>query len=506
MEPAAGAFRRRAGHGIVGIMCRAVVRLAVTIAAALLPLAAQDGPLAAAAKALQAAPCLRHARVGLQVVDLQDGRVLLAARADEGFVPASNQKLITALVALSTLGPDHRFRTALEMAGEVRDGELIGDLLFSGGGDPSLGSRFDASSAAAIDDLAKAVVDLGVRQLSGRVIGVADCQADEHRGTGWAVDDLLEDYAAPFGGLCYRDNVVSVHVSPTQPGVEPTVRIEPDFGMLTVQNQVLCDKPGSPTALRLQAGPMHSAGQTLVLRGTLGADSKAQELRVAVADPTLFAAMAMRAALQRRGIEVRGAALAAAATDRLPSMPKELGHHESPPLRQLLVPMLQDSINLWAEQLLRLAARRATDFSSTAGTALHTKAMLQKLGVDVDGMVVADGSGLSRLNLVQPRQLAAVLQAAFRSPHRSAFVDALPRAGVDGTLRTRFVTGAAHGRVRAKTGSLARVIALSGYCARAEPSAAPLLFVVLINDFDGDDAEVKAAVDAFVQALAEQVH
>jgi D-alanyl-D-alanine carboxypeptidase/D-alanyl-D-alanine-endopeptidase (penicillin-binding protein 4) len=220
-----------------------------------------------------------------------------------------------------------------------------------------------------------------------------------------------------------------------------------------------------------------------------------------LADPPLFAATLLAGELERAGIAVTGEP-GTSAVSPPPGSARGIAVHRSAPLSSLLRTMLGDSDNLQAEQMWRTAARLATGDGGTDAAAAHSMRVLSRLGVDVHDLVMADGCGLSRRNLVRPMQVVAALLAMWRSPHRAVFVDALPLAGVSGTLHERFTGGAAHGRVRAKTGSIARVVCLSGYVPRADAAVPPLVFSVLWNDFTGADDEPKAIVDAFVQELA----
>lgn len=410
---------------------RAAVLLAAFTAGCVAPPPACD--LEAAVQRFVDAAHAFGGRVGVAVVDVDSGAMLASSDADQGFVPASNLKLVTAAVALQTLGPDATLRTELLRTGGVPDGVLHGDLVLRGFGDPTFGRGDDARLGA----LVAAVQALGVQRIAGSVCGDGSWLGDEHLGSGWEWADLAEDCAAPFGGLCCGGNVREVV------GGDGTVR------------------------------------------------------RVPVADPAAFAAATLAAALARAGIEITGQRHAAAG-----DVERTVLTVQSPPLAELLRPLLQDSDNLFAEQLWRVAARSAGEPGSESA-ARHTARQLAALGVDTTGMVFADGSGLSRLSLLRPERLVAILVALHRSPFREVVTAALPLAGATGTLRGRFTDGPARGRVRAKTGTLTRVTCLSGYLDR--PSRAPLAFAILWNDFLGSDDDAHRIVDAFVQDLAAAV-
>lgn len=447
----------------------------------------QADPLAGALAELLAHPELAGGRVGVSVLDAATGATLVETAADRGFATASNMKLVTAAVALVTLGPAHTAATELWAHGEVRDGVLHGDLVLRGHGDPAFGAG--AAGRGQLEALVAAVRDRGITRVAGRVVGDDSWLGRERLGLGWQWDYLDADYAAPFGALCCAGNVVTVRLAPGPNG--PVVVVEPPWYPVRVG----VESVAAGAVTRIVAARALGA-EAIDVAGTLAADARPQTLRVAVLDPAAFAAEHMAAALRAAGIEIAAAqpTIAEAARIRLASV-------SSPPLSALVRPLLLHSDNLTAEVVGRSAARIATGDGSTAGLARHALQVLDRLGVETNGMVLADASGLSRRNLVQPRQLARLLLLMRNSPYRDVFEAALPVGGESGTLRARFTGGPARGRVRAKTGFIARVVCLSGYMPRPG-GGEPLVFSIMLNDFTCSDAAAKAAVDAFVQQLA----
>lgn len=466
-----------------------VVLLAVLFAAcAGVPPATDQGAIQRALDELLARPELAGGRVGVHVLEAPGGRTLAEHAAERGFAPASNGKLATAATALATLGAEHRFATELWVRGPVEDGVLRGEVRLVGGGDPAFGTR------AQFDAIAAALRGHGVQRIVGRVVGDDTWLGSEHRGLGWQWDYLDEDYAAPFGGLCCRGNTIAVHVAVDAGAIQ--VRLEPPIGPQPWVDVGIVEA-GQPAQLAVRR-PLGS--ERIEVVGELAADAAPQVVRIAVHDPARFAAAVLQHELAVRGLPF----------DELPDVvaagaPTRLVTSASASLGELLQPLLGASDNLVAEQLWRGAARHATGAGDTPAAARHARDVLARLAVPVPGLVLADGSGLSRRNLIQPRQLTALLSAAWRAPWREPFFAALPLAGVSGTLRKRFQDGPAHGRVRAKTGTIARVVCLSGYVPRANLLAPPLVFSVLLNDFVCSDDEARAAIDAFVQALAAAV-
>jgi D-alanyl-D-alanine carboxypeptidase/D-alanyl-D-alanine-endopeptidase (penicillin-binding protein 4) len=467
-------------------------------ALSLLLLGAQQGvgaaDVAAAAARLCADPRLADARVGIDVRDLATGEVLASVDADKGFLPASSAKLITAAVALLALGPDFRFTTRLVARGELAGGVLRGDLVLVGAGDPSLGGRHEVDGPlSTLRRAADEALRRGLRSVTGAVLGDDDCFADEGPGDGWSADDEGKAYAAEVSGLCFAENVVRLVLRPTSAGELAALEEQPSVPGLRVRNEVRCARTATAVAAARTRGP-----DAIVLGGVLGLEGAALPTAVAVPHATAWAAAAMREALLQAGVAVAGPA-ADRDAHAAPLAPESatLAEVRSPPLDQLLSVLLADSQNLYGEQLLRAAAAGA----AMPAAAANAKAMLARLGVDPGGLALADGSGLSRYNLVRPSHLAALLAGMWRSAQRPAFLAALPAAG-EGTLRERFSSSPFAKRIRAKTGSMRHVVALSGYALRADQAAPPLAFAVLVNNFTCAAGDVEAAIDGFVEAVA----
>ena len=467
--------------------------------AACLP--AQD--LTAAMRKLVDDPRLAGGRVGVVVLDLETGGVLCANDADSAFVTASNMKLISSAVALTTLGPEYRFRTLVQARGTIEDGVLRGDLELVGSGDPTLGGRHEHSAAAPLERFAAAISEQGIRRVTGRVLGNDNCQPDEILGTGWSWNDESAAYSAQMSGLCFAENCIRVVIQAKAPGAPAKIRLIPetDYVAVTWAAAVRADKRAGPLRVQRQ-----HARNRVVVSGAMPAQSSfGQDL--SVDNPTGYAAHVLRETLLAKGIAVGGAAMDldfVSAGSRPMGEPHILAEHLSPPLAEILVTLNKVSQNLYAEQLIRAASRHAGGKSDMRSAAAHAGRVLRELGVDTAGMKIADGSGLTRLNLVHPAQLAALLAGIWRGPHRDLFLSTLPVAGVDGTLRSRFGSSAARGHVRAKTGYIRHVVALSGYVPRPGADRPPLVFSILVNNFVCKTSQAKAAVDRFVGVLAQR--
>lgn len=445
----------------------------------------QEARVRAAIDEVLADPDLPTAFWGIVVRDAQTGRVVLSRNEDKRFLPASNLKILTTATALDALGPDYRYTTRLYLIGSVADSTLTGDLVIRGSGDPTFGSdgRGDPLSA-----WAEALADAGVRRVVGRIVGDDDAFEDDRYAEGWDVTHIAsENYAPPSGGLVWNDNLVGIQIAGD--GAGQPVRFESDPpGFATLQGDVRTGGRGR-LDLRRTLGTDEFQLRGVVPTGYRGT------IQVPVANPTLYAVFGFADRLSEAGIDVSRADLVD--VDDLPGG-LDYGAAEpvrvsvSPPLRDIIEQINRESDNLYAEQVFRTfgggAVRAAGD---------RVQAFVTESGADGDALSVADGSGLSRKDLVTPASLAAVLRAMRSHPAGRDFVRSLPEGGGQGsTLRNRLGDVS----VRAKTGSLESVRCLAGYV--DGPDGTPYVFVLMANNYTAQSRQIAQAQDRIVRAIA----
>jgi D-alanyl-D-alanine carboxypeptidase/D-alanyl-D-alanine-endopeptidase (penicillin-binding protein 4) len=179
----------------------------------------------------------------------------------------------------------------------------------------------------------------------------------------------------------------------------------------------------------------------------------------------------------------------------------ELAHRESTPLFEDLRITDKVSQNLHAEMALLAVGRARRHIGSREAGLAELATLLGEMGIPETSYTFADGSGLSRLDLVAPDAVVRLLAYLYRSSVREPWLGLLPVAGEDGTLHARFAGSPAAGRVRAKTGSLAHVAALSGYAGRRDGTM--LAFSILINNYNGPDSAMRAAIDRICELMIE---
>jgi D-alanyl-D-alanine carboxypeptidase/D-alanyl-D-alanine-endopeptidase (penicillin-binding protein 4) len=360
-------------------------------------------------------------------VDL-DGTTIYRHRADQPLIPASTRKLVVGLVALDTLGAEHRYRTVVTGAEPV-DGVVAGDLALVGGGDPLLATATDAfvrriadQPLTYLDELADALVARGVRHVTGGVVG----------------DETRYDTARTVAGWPER---------------------------YATQEQV-----GPLSALTVDDGYM----RTLPSPGTDGVPE-----RTRAAEPATAAAEALIDLLRARGVRVDGPPSTAGA----PTFGNELAAVESAPLTEIVRQLLEESDNGTGELLVKEIGHRTGGGGTTAAGTAHVERRAAELGFPVAGTDVTDGSGLDRANRTTCDELVAVLEHGGGSD--GAIGAALPVAGRTGTLESRFEGTPAEGRLRAKTGSLNGVTSLAGFVDLPDGTVATFAYVA--NGPQADD-------------------
>lgn len=482
--------------------CLVVFAVSFVLAAPLFACVGEDpraARFAAAAARVLSRKELEGATVGIELRSLTRESRVWSRNASHPFAPASNMKLVTLYLSLAILGPDWNFETPLIAGGPVvAGGRLEGDLWIRGGGDPTLQPCFFESEDenAPLQPFVQALTLLGIRNIKGDLV-VDDRAFDrEFIPQGWPQNQLGEEYAAPVAALSLDGNCLHVRIT-SHSGSAPGAELRPPvFGWR------LLSELASANGTQFQVGvvPPDSAGGIRV-RGTVGAEVGVGTVKMPVADPPLYFANALRAALERAGVTIGGAVRRANDGEQPDPKGKTLFTRRSP-----LIPALQrcgkESDNTIAEHLLKCCAAVRFGVGSEEHGAQLVQELATELGV-VPGQVVAtDGSGLSHLDQVTPAFLAAVLAKAYAAPWRDEFVRCLPISGVDGTLEKRMTEASMQYRVRAKTGFIKEVSALSGYALSGEAGDQEVFaFSFVINGFKGANAEMKRIQDDLCRAV-----
>ncbi len=450
----------------------------------------------------------RGAAWGVKVVSLESGSTWFEHAPARLQSPASNTKLYTAALALDRLGGDYRIVTPiLARAKPDAAGNLAGDLVVSGRGDPSWNSGaaragFDAVLAPFVNLIAGA----GVKRVTGDIVADATFLRGGASGAGWTADDLNDYYGAELSAITLEDNYADLRITPAAAaGGAAAVSLVQPHTALTLDNRIVTVAAGAPRRIEVR----RLIGERVVhLFGQIPLGAAPIVEQATVPRPAQWFAQAFKAALERRGIRVEGRARSvlwpeAVGSDGL----VPLGEMLSPQMHELVAGFMKPSQNLQTDLIFGYVGEKerpddapAWRTSEELGLAA-LRGFLQAHGLFPDDVRFEEGSGLSRNNLTSARAIVALL--AFMAKHREAeaFRASLPIAGVDGTLRRRMKGTAAEGNVRAKTGTLRWANSLSGYVTTA--AGEPLAFSVMLNRAVGGPGRVpRDDVDAIAEMLA----
>jgi len=387
-------------------------------------------------------PKFRSAEFGVLVVNPQTADTIFSHNAGKLFLPASNMKIITAAVAMKELGPDYTYHTTFAASGAVRDSVLNGDLIVIGRGDPSISDTLRGSAMNVMFGFADSLRAHGISRITGSLVSGGNAFPDSVYGESWGWDDFGEYYGAPTDELFFNEGM-----APTFP------------------------KPGGGLD-SLFSGPARDPDRNYLNALSLG--------------------------LTRRGIAVGGVAPKSA--DPLPAGLDTLFVFTSLPLRTILPAFLKPSQNQIGEILMKTIGLERGG-AGLADSALRIyRAHLLSWGVQPDGFVLRDGSGLSPHDLLTPETIVRVLDTMQHDPNFDIYYNALPIAGVDGTIRNRMKGTPAQGNLHGKTGTLQHAISLSGYVTAANGQR--LIFSILCNNFTTRSSEVTAVGNAIGAALA----
>ncbi|MEG5159794.1 D-alanyl-D-alanine carboxypeptidase/D-alanyl-D-alanine-endopeptidase [Microcoleus sp. AT3-A2] len=440
--------------------------------------------LGAQVDAIANRPEFSRSRWGILIQPLSSTTTLYSRDATKYFIPASNAKLLTTAAALQKLGADFRIKTS------VYSGEN-GSLYVAGRGDPSI-------AEAQLKSLAQQLKQRGISQVN-QLIGDDSYFQGSAVNPNWEWEDAQAGYGAPINSLIFNQNAIDLLLSPQALG-QP---LKVTFVEAKLANQ--WQLQNNTVTVAQNESEFIEIGRELdrpIIRvgGQLKVGAEPESAYVAVVNPANNFLQYFQQALAAEGIPVKQALVASASRN----LNQELATVESPPLAELVRETNRESNNLYAEVLLRLLGKVTDKMpvpqENTGESGLkELKTVLTQLGVNPNSYILADGSGLSRHNLISPEALVQTLRLMANSPAASIYRQSLPIAGESGTLKNRFNITPNRVIMQAKTGTMSGVSALSGYI--EVPNYEPLVFSIIVNQSDLSTAKMRSATDEIVLLL-----
>lgn len=450
--------------------------------------------LAAKLDAVLAAPVLRQTFVGAHVVDLQSGEAVYSRNADRCFMPASNQKLLTTAATLCLLGEDYNFHTDFILHGEQRDSTFIGNIILHGRGDPAWCEHYQA-----VDTLFAALADSlknrSIYQIKGK-IGLDESFFDDERlGLGWSWENIPYAFSAPISPLSIFENSITFRIKAgDMTGDSACVQTADSLLPISIENEILTDIFASQPNIQLE----QKQRDHYKFSGILPPDTTI-DIRAGVSNPARMFGEAIRQKLPTFGIGVDAAIYNIDELENFSYNTDTVRITNRIRMADILTAVNRQSRNLDAELLFRTLGAERHGLGSRQNAAAVLRTWMAAQDMDTTALQIADGSGLSRKNLITPKSLVRLLQFMQTQDNAALYLKTLPLAGQEGTLKGRMPFLSPNDQVRAKTGTLDAVSALSGYVLKADEPR--LAFSLIMNHYVGPAAPVRNVQDTFCSIL-----
>lgn len=403
---------------------------------------------------------------GVYIEDIVTGEVLVDINGDRSMIPASITKAITSASVLAEHKPDYRFETEVFLDGDINGNVAEGNLVIKVCGDPTIESSYFPENLGFADSIAAALRRMGVDKITGSVVVDSESFVNQPLPTGWVEEDFAWPYGAGHFSTNFRDNKFTLTMPakkslPHVPGL--IVRHTPAKGSLKIER-----KRGSREFLA--KGTVRKGRQEVVLSNP---------------DPEATLRHEVAESLGANGIEVEGRAMNVANSQRHP-----LYTHCSPELSEILRSLMFRSDNMMAEGALRMIAP-----GESREKAVEREMRIWELrNIDTEGVMLEDGSGLSRNDRMTPYFMGDVL--AWMASHYNAtdYVRLFPKAGFEGTMKSFLKDSALEGAVAMKTGSMKDVQCYAGYKLDGEGFPTHVI-VVMVNRFSSGRARIKSSIE-----------
>ncbi|NQU51815.1 MAG: D-alanyl-D-alanine carboxypeptidase/D-alanyl-D-alanine-endopeptidase [Bacteroidetes bacterium] len=441
-------------------------------------------------------PDYKNASVGIHIQDLETGETLFGVNAEKSLIPASTMKLITSATALELLGADYRFETKLGYIGETeKNNTLNGDLVVIGGGDPTLGSEhFKEHYFNFFENWARKIKNAGIERIDGDLILDGSIYDSEKVPATWIWEDIGNYYGAGANAFTIYDNLFRITFnSPRKVGkATAIISMNPNVEGLEIDNQVKSANNNSDNAY-VFGSPLDKAR---IIRGTIPRNRKAFTIKAAIHQPEEILAQELLKYLAKEGVFISGKIRFEKVSQK---DFKTVFIQESPTLAEIVKVLNYESVNLFAEHLVKhIAAEKSGVGNREVGIEI-IKEFWQSKGISTEYLFMEDGSGLSHFNAVSPTLFTAVLSYMAKvSSNKKAFLNSLPGAG-KGTLSRFNPQLFPANSLKAKSGSMTRVRCYGGYLIL--DSGKTVVFSIMVNHFSGGHSKLIGEVEKLLEEM-----
>lgn len=434
-------------------------------------------------------PQMKYGVASLTVLNANTGELIFSKNGNIGLAPASTLKAFTSATAYHMLGGNYTWKTTLGYSGSINaDGTLLGDLILTGGGDPSLGSwRYSQTKPDVLfKRWVQAIRESGIKRVRGRLIADDTLLGTQSLPTGWIWQDIGNYYGAGPNSLSWHENQFDLTFRPGLHAGEPTIllRTSPEMSYLKIINEVKTGKAGSGDNVYAYSSPYSNL---IYMRGTYGIDLQ-KAISASLPDPAFELAYRLSDTLKQLGVDISLSAITARQLfiEKKSFLPvqKILAVHTSPKLSEIVYWFNQKSINLYGEHLVKqIALHNSQEPETDEGITLMKKYWNERLGIDEHAMNVIDGSGLSPGNRITTRTLAAILVSVRKEPWFKSYFESFP----------------VFNGMKMKSGSINDVLAYTGY--ETSSSGTPVAFSIIINNYSGSSSVLKQKIFRILDVL-----
>ena len=442
---------------------------------------------------------LAHASVSIFIADTKTGEIVMEYNPEKSLAPASVMKLITSAAALELFGPEYRFNTILGYTGSVsKGGKLTGDIVIKGGGDPVFGSKnFPDYYLDFPDKWTEEIKKLGIKKINGRVITDDSYYDFLPVPAKWLWEDAGNYYGAGAYGASVFDNTYEIHFQTFADSSQTFItEIIPAECRFELTNRLVA--AGTTDQGYVFAAPYSTNGW---LAGSIPGNRADFVLKASITDPPLLIAKMMDEKLKAAGITISGEPTTVRLEKGKPTDPvKPVLVVNSPPLSEIIEILNHESVNLYAEHLVKEMGKKFMNSGSTAAGIDVVYSFLDSAGADIDGMFIEDGSGLSTLNSINTKGLVTLLiYMKNNGKYFEDYLNSFPDAGKEGTMKSYFRDDIFATRLKAKSGSMTRVRSYAGYL--TTNSGKELAFAVIVNDFTGPSRNVATLIEGMLKEV-----
>ena len=441
---------------------------------------------------------LQNASISLCAMDAKNGTMLCSYDAGISLTPASTQKVLTTATALQILGKDFKYETLLQYSGtfDKTTGILNGDLYIKGSGDPSLNSEYfrKPEDTFFVANLWAGILkEKGIKKISGQFVVDMSC-FEEDIPANWIWGDMGNYFGAAPSGLSYNDNKFYLVYKPALKSgdsmqLEKTV---PQLDNIVLNSYVKAG--GSDDNTSIYRAPF---GNELKITGTLPVSNKKQSIEGSLPYPELLLAKHLQQALLSQGIELKNTSVIRITATNKKQYTKALTTiytHRSASLEKIVFFTNLHSNNQYAENIFRTLGLKKSGFGSNAAGIQCLSTFLKSKGLEVNGLFITDGSGLSRSNALTSEHLTQIVFLMLKdSVNKQAFINSLPIAGISGSLRSLGKGTALENNLQAKSGYITRVRSYAGYM--KTKSGKEICISMIINNFNGSPSDTKKRME-----------